>query len=295
MLILGYGVPASSGPPSSSSPQAIDRRMANYYEVLKISPKASRAEVKSAYRRLARKLHPDKNNGSPDTAIAFAKIAEAYEVLYDPSERARYDKQLLHLSYERSGSTDSVFASSNSHARRWRQMVYEHRYNEIINRMIQEERRESMALQKVIFPTVALFVSCLAVAMLKPQFFETSATIGKIILVSLFIAGVIHLIGRIREAFDRFTYNDDDLHESILDDQERKVKPFSRLFAGSFLIVGMFLSFAAGLFIGSYIDLSNVSMATMFARGLRLEFIFYPPIFVMFVDAMHSFALRVDV
>src|SRR5687767_776232 len=203
--------------------------MANYYEVLKVSPKATRAEIKSAYRRLARKLHPDKNNGAPETAIA-------YEVLYDPTERARYDQQLLHLSFERSGSSDSVFASSNLHARRWRQMVYEHRYNEIINRMILEERRESMALQKVIFPTVALFVSCLAVAMLKPQFFENSPIIGKIILVSLFIGGVIHLIGRIREAFDRFTYNEAELHESILDDQERKIKPFSRLFAGSFIV-----------------------------------------------------------
>ena len=173
-------------------------------------------------------------------------------------------------------------------------MVYEHRYNEIINRMILEERRESMALQKVIFPTVALFVSCLAVAMLKPQFFEHSPTIGKIVLVSLFIGGVIHVIGRVREAFERFTYNDDELHESILDDQERKVKPFSRLFAGSFLVAGMLFSFAVGLLIGSYIDLSNVSMSAIFARGLRLEFIFYPPIFVWIVDAMHSFALRAD-
>ena len=269
--------------------------MANYYEVLRVSPKATRAEIKSAYRRLARKLHPDKNNGSTETAIAFAKIAEAYEVLYDPAERARYDKQLLHLSYERSGHSDSVFASSNSHARRWRQMVYEHRYNEIINRMIQEERRESLALQKVIFPTVALFVSCLAVAMLKPQFFEASPIIGKIVLVSLFIGGVIHVIGRIREAFERFTYNESELHESILDDQERKTKPFSKLFASSFLIAGMLFSFALGLLIGSYIDLSNVSVAAIFSRGLRLEYIFYPPIFVWIVDAMHSLVLRVDV
>ena len=57
--------------------------MANYYEILKVSPKASRTEIKSAYRRLARKLHPDKNHGSEETARAFAQIAEAWEVLGD--------------------------------------------------------------------------------------------------------------------------------------------------------------------------------------------------------------------
>ena len=119
--------------------------MANYYETLKVSPKASTSEIKSAYRRLARKLHPDKNNGSDETARAFAIIAEAYEVLGNSKERAKYDQRLLHAQYSRPANGDSVFASSNSHARRWRQMVYEHRYNEIIDRMIAEERREESA------------------------------------------------------------------------------------------------------------------------------------------------------
>src|SRR5690606_18662412 len=165
--------------------------MANYYETLKVSPNASSVEIKSAYRRLARKLHPDKNNGSEDTARAFAAIAEAYEILSDPQDRAAYDRRLLEASQANSLNGDSVFASSNAHARRWRQLVYEHRYNEIIIRMVAEERREAMALQKIIFPTVALFVSTLVVAIAKPIFFENSAVIGKIILVSLFIAGVI--------------------------------------------------------------------------------------------------------
>jgi hypothetical protein len=50
-------------------------------------------------------------------------------------------------------------------------MVYEHRYNEIIDRMIAEERRESKALQRIIFPTVALYLSTLLVAVFKPQEF----------------------------------------------------------------------------------------------------------------------------
>ena len=95
--------------------------MVNYYETLKVSPKASRNEIKSAYRRLARKLHPDKNNGSEQTAIAFAAIAEAYEVLGNPKQRSAYDKRLAAVVHSTNGNGDSVFASSNSHAQRWRQ------------------------------------------------------------------------------------------------------------------------------------------------------------------------------
>src|SRR5947209_1543818 len=115
--------------------------MVNYYDVLKVAPKASGAEIKSAYRRLARKLHPDKNNGSEETALKFAAIAEAYEVLGNAKERARYDRRLLDVQFSTNGNGDSVFASQNRHARRWRQMVYEKRYNDIIDRMIAEERR----------------------------------------------------------------------------------------------------------------------------------------------------------
>ena len=268
--------------------------MANYYETLKVSPKASTNEIKSAYRRLARKLHPDKNDGSAETARAFAVIAEAYEILGNSKERANYDQKLLQAQYSRSTNGDSVFASSNSHARRWRQMVYEHRYNEIIDRMIAEERRESMALQKIIFPTVALFVSTLIVGIFKPQIFANSAIIGKIILVSLFIAGVIHLIGRIREAFDKYTYNQNDLHDSILDENEPVVKPYSRMAAGAFLVIGFLCCLGAGVLIGNYVEFVSVTMPDMFSSRLLPEFVFYPPIFVLFVDMMHAFASRVD-
>lgn len=269
--------------------------MANYYETLKVSQKASSNEIKSAYRRLARKLHPDKNNGSEETARAFAAIAEAYDVLRNPDERARYDKKLLQARYDNSTNGDSVFASSNFHATRWRQMIYEHRYNEIINRMIDEERRESMALQKIIFPTVALFVSALVVGIFKPQLFANSAIIGKIIVVTLFVAGVIHLVRRIREAFDKYTYHLDELHDSILDGNEHIVKPYSRLAAGAFLLVGFSICLGAGILIGSQIDFVSVSMPSLFSARLGPEFVFYPPIFVLFVDLMHTFALRADV
>lgn len=266
--------------------------MPNYYEILKVQQDASGAEIKSAYRKLARKLHPDKNQGSEETARAFAAIAEAYEVLGNPKERAVYDTRLLQARYSNSSDSDSVFVSTNAHARRWRQMVYEHRYNEIIDRMIAEERRESFALQKVIFPIVALFMSCLVVTILRPKIFEDSPVIVKILLVSLFVAGVIHLFSRIRDGLQKYAYAEDEVHKSILDDEALRSKPVSKWTAGGFLVGGVIVSLGVGLLIGNYVALVPPSIPSMFSQTLKPEFIFYPPIIVMLVDIIHSFALR---
>ncbi|MFN6963296.1 MAG: J domain-containing protein [Pyrinomonadaceae bacterium] len=261
--------------------------MTNYYETLGVSQKASRAEIRSAYRRLARRLHPDLNQNSEEAAVKFAAIAEAYEVLGDSRERARYDQKLMHATAS-AANGNSIFDSDNPHIRRWRQMVYEKRYNEIIDRMIAEERRESIARERAIYPVVALFVSTLFVVAFKPKLFVNSEMIGKTIVVALFIAGVIHLIGRIRDAFDRFTYDEHEIHESILDEEEPKVKPYTRLSAAAFLIGGLAACLLLGLLIGSYVNILSESMPSMFSETLKPEFVFYPPIVVLFVDLMHG-------
>lgn len=63
----------------------------DYYEVLGISRKASEQEIKRAYRRLARKFHPDVNPGNKAAEERFKEITEAYEVLSDPKKRKQYD------------------------------------------------------------------------------------------------------------------------------------------------------------------------------------------------------------
>jgi molecular chaperone DnaJ len=64
----------------------------DYYEVLGVSRDASGAEVKKAFRSLARKLHPDVNKHDPDAEEQFKEAAEAYEVLSDRERRAVYDR-----------------------------------------------------------------------------------------------------------------------------------------------------------------------------------------------------------
>ena len=63
----------------------------DYYEVLGVPREADEAQVKKAFRRLARELHPDVNAHDPDAEAKFKEAAEAYEVLSDPDRRQQYD------------------------------------------------------------------------------------------------------------------------------------------------------------------------------------------------------------
>jgi molecular chaperone DnaJ len=64
----------------------------DYYEVLSVSRTCTDQELKSAYRRLAVKYHPDKNPGDGSAEEKFKEAAEAYSVLSDPEQRRRYDR-----------------------------------------------------------------------------------------------------------------------------------------------------------------------------------------------------------
>lgn len=67
--------------------------MANdYYELLGVSQAATAEELKKAYRRLARQLHPDANPDDPEAEARFKEVSQAYAVLSDADQRARYDR-----------------------------------------------------------------------------------------------------------------------------------------------------------------------------------------------------------
>lgn len=64
------------------------------YDVLEISEKASEAEIKSAFRRLAKAYHPDVNNGVQNSKEIFQEVAEAYATLSDPIAKEYWDEEI---------------------------------------------------------------------------------------------------------------------------------------------------------------------------------------------------------
>src|SRR3989440_4675078 len=78
----------------------------DYYEVLGVTREAGEGDVKKAFRRLARELHPDVNDHDPEAEEKFKEAAEAYEVLADPERRSIYDR------YGHEGLTSGGYAPS---------------------------------------------------------------------------------------------------------------------------------------------------------------------------------------
>lgn len=97
--------------------------MEDYYKILGIDKSASADEIKKAYRTMALKYHPDKNNGDKSSEEKFKKISEAYEILSDPTKKSQYDNKGRNPfgDYNPFGSNgfgfnmDDIFSSFNTH------------------------------------------------------------------------------------------------------------------------------------------------------------------------------------
>ena len=89
--------------------------MSNYYEILRVSKNATADEIKKAYRTLAFKYHPDRNQGNAEAEEKFKQISAAYDVLGDEAKRRQYD-----MGY----STDSYGAARSQSQQYQRQYQY---------------------------------------------------------------------------------------------------------------------------------------------------------------------------
>ena len=116
-----------------------------YYDVLEVERTAGEGDLKSAFRKLAMKWHPDRNPGDKNSEIRFKEINEAYEVLKDPDKRAAYDR-FGHAAFEHGGGAgaggfgadfgsafsdlfEGIFGMSGTRARSGRERGADLRYN----------------------------------------------------------------------------------------------------------------------------------------------------------------------
>lgn len=276
----------------------------NYYKVLGVKPTASRSEVKSAYRKLARLRHPDVNGGSENAAREFALLSKAYRVLTDPQERVYHDQQLA----AQSSDSYSILHSDNRHAQRARNLAVQARWDRVVDQVLERDRQESRERQRAVFTTVSLFLSTFFVALIRPHLWQTFDFAGRAIVLTLFAIGVWHLATRLREYFAHYTYTPKSIQDSIMTDEEKPEQPFTRLSAFTFLLVGYALSIAVGLLIGWHTKgfMSGITMllprevvnpnVLVYSSTILLipDLVVYPPIAVLIVDSMQALTARMD-
>jgi curved DNA-binding protein CbpA len=277
----------------------------DYYKVLGVNRKASRSDIKSAYRKLARLKHPDVNSDSDSAAREFALLSKAYHILSDPQERAYYDEQVR----QRNNGGYSILNSNNPHARRARNLAVQARWDRVVDEVLEHDRQENRERQRAVFTTVSLFLSTFFVAMIRPHFWEVFSYAGRAIVLTLFVIGIWHLATRLREYFAHYTYTPEPIQASIMRDDEKPEQPFTRFSAYTFLVGGYTVSLGVGLLIGwqaqdFFSDLQllwpkvkEVQTNMMFFSStakLIPDLIVYPPIAVLIVDSMHALASKID-
>ena len=279
--------------------------MIDYYKVLGVKSNASQVEIKSAYRQLARKSHPDLNPNS-EAGRQFALLSKAYHTLIDPQERAYYDEKLR----EQKNRSYSILDSNNPHAKRARNLAVQAKWDRLVDEVLERDRLENRERQRAVFTTVSLFLSTFFLAMMRPQLWQVFSVWGKVIVLTLFVMGVWHLANRLREYLAHYTYRPDLIQGSIMRGASLPEQPFTRFSAYTFLLVGYALSVGIGLYIGWHTQDFFNDIATMFrdragivqssvlaytwAAILIPDLIIYPPIAVLIVDTVHGITSRID-
>ncbi len=272
--------------------------MTDYYKILGVKRSASRSEVRSAYRKLARVRHPDVNGGSESAAREFDLLSKAYRVLIDPQERAYYDEKLA----ESSSGAFSILSSNNPHARRARNLAVQARWDRVVDEVLERDRKENRERQRAVFTTVSLFLSTFIVVLLRPQLWQSLGYTARAIILTLFLIGIWHLATRLREYLAHYTYRPKSIQDSIMRDDEQPEQPFTRFSAYTFLLVGYGLSVGVGLVIGWHAQDFFNDLTMLFRHGvgevqssllsytsatLTLpDLLVYPPIAVLIVDSM---------
>jgi len=251
--------------------------MADLYELLGVSRQASEREIKAAYRRLAKRYHPDVNP-SPTAAEDFARITEAYKVLSNRRLRDLYDRGLL--------------ADYEAYLRqRERAAVLRERLKDIVQELLRREREEAAIRQTAVMLVVSLFASAFLVALFRPPIFEMLGPVGKAVCLGLFGVGMWELVRDVMMCLDYYTYPDDVTPSFWHIEEEMRGKPFSRTTALAFLVGGYLLA----LVLGSLVRYALVGSdgRLLLSYGL-INLILLPPIAVLILMRLRALSERLS-
>jgi curved DNA-binding protein CbpA len=278
----------------------------DYYKILGVKHTATKAEIKSAYRKLARQQHPDLNHESKAAGRNFALLSKAYHTLSDPEERLYYDQELQ----AQKNRGYSILESNNPHAKRARNLAVQAKWDRLVDEVLERDRLENRERQRAVFTTVSLFLSTFFLAMMRPQLWHVFTPIGRAIVLTLFVIGVWHLATRMREYLAHYTYQPKPIQDSIIRQEETPEQPFTRFSAYTFLLVGYALSVGIGLYIGWHtqdffndlqmlfrhrVAVVQSNLLTYTSAALFVpDMVIYPPIAVLIVDSLHSITSRID-
>lgn len=245
--------------------------MMDLYGILGLTPRATAADIKSAYRRLARKYHPDVS-ASPDANARFVQINKAYEILSDPARRWAYD--------------DGQYADLRRtfYASRQAEVVAKQRhFDRIVDEWMARERQEAAQRSHAVLIVVPFFLSTFLVMVTPPTELEKLHLIVLIVLVGLALYGLIYLVRNLAIVLARYTYHIPDHLTSVFGEKETpEDKAISRKAGLIFLICGYFVSLGLGYVVSNFAG--RYSMASLMSTILCA--FLYPPIAVLTIGGL---------
>jgi hypothetical protein len=254
--------------------------MTDLYGLLGLTPRATAAEIKSAYRRLARKYHPDVS-ASPDANARFGQINKAYQILSDPDRRWAYDNGQF-------ADTQRTFYAS----RQAEVVAKQRHFDRIVDEWMAHERQEAASRSHAVLIVVPLFLSTFYVMASKATIINELNLIGRMLILALALYGLVYLVKNLAIVLSRYTYHIPDHLTSVFDVREKpQDKPISRKAGLIFLVCGYLVSLGLGYVVSKFVP--GRYGATLSAGTLLCAFL-YPPIAVLLVGGIRRIGNIID-
>jgi hypothetical protein len=252
--------------------------MTELYRVLNVSPHATPADIKSAYRKLARRYHPDVCS-SPDANSRFARISEAYRILSNSALRSMYDRG------------EPIYARQTFYARAAEVAAYQRKFDQVVDEMIARDKQEIAARSHAVFVVVTLFLSVFYVSFAKPTIIEDLSLIWKALVIAISLYALWYLVRNLAIVLSRYTYRVPDRLISVFREEAPTDKYISRRAALVFIVSGYVVSVGLGIVLSR---LTRLYYGPTLSPGMVLSVFLYPPIAVLIIGGFRRLGHYLD-